>query len=88
VFAPPANAHRTPSPEKALGVRRKALGENAKNIAQKPFWAALRSSRDAIAGIYYSGHNNGNILSRDSLPTSDRILLGKSTIPKTFWRYP
>ena len=24
-----------------LGVRRKALGENAKNTAQKPFWAAF-----------------------------------------------
>jgi hypothetical protein len=37
---------------------------------------------------YYSGHNNGNVLIRDSLPTSDRILLAKSSISKTFLEVP
>ena len=37
---------------------------------------------------YYSGHNNGNVLFRDSLPTSDRILLGKNSISKTFLEVP
>ena len=38
--------------------------------------------------FYYSGHNNGNVLLHDSLPISDRILLGKSAIPKTFLEVP
>jgi hypothetical protein len=46
-----AKTHRTPSPEKALGVRHKALGENAKRIAQKPLWTAFKSSRNAVAGM-------------------------------------
>ena len=28
--------------------------------------------------FYYSGHNNGNVLFSDSLPTCDCILLGKT----------
>ena len=43
---------------------------------------------EAAGCTYYSGHNNGNILFSDSLPTSDRILLGKSPISKTYLEVP